>query len=964
MKTLFRAALIGIIIALLSQSMLSTTNSQSTSVINTTDTISGNPLWYGIGSDWRIYQSTPQNPGGTRLNLTELLQGWQDDITNYQKNYAFNTIRLACSFADSGENLTESVLNMTELDDVLQLFASYNIKVILDLHNYDDPVRNVTDMPGFFGSSKWIADWMNVASRYKESTEILAYEIYNEPSYAFGNWDPSVTGGGCGIPYNGTGKSVTMALAECVDAIRSVGDNHPIIYPDPHYFTVANNENDPEQFFESADNRQNIVITFHDWFQDEPQSVFEASWNNSINLQKSWESYYPIWIGEFGMFDNSSFQTEVNSEIIKWAVDNLVGFSMFIARSNPAAREEQWNMSENALADFTPPVLTPPTTEIYVTGTQGLNEWYISNVTVALAATDNQTEISLTQYSFDGTTWTDYIGPFAISNEGITTLYYNSTDDFGNTELTKNQTIKIDTSYPTLTEELTGTVGANGWYTSDVTVTLISSDGLPGSGVASTEYSFDGSTWSFYTQPFVISTEGSTTLYHRVTDNAGLLYVLPSEAIKIDKTNPITTCDLSGTLGSDGWYVSDVRIALTATESSSGVASTVYSFDGTNWNVYTGPFTISNEGVTTVYYYSTNMAGDTEKTQQVTVRIAYVVAFIEAGLSSGTQWSVTLGAITQSSTSNTVKFRASLGNYTWSIGASIFGGIGIRYAASQPSGSINIPAQIVQSITFEKQYYLTMIVNFGTTSPSSGWYDTNSNVTMKATSPSTSAGERYEWLGWKGTGVGSYTGMNNPAINSVTIQGPISESDSWSHQYMLTVKTNGVHSPYSAQVFIGRIRVGSASDASPFITWFVASSLTGTIGVDSQVSYSSNARYTFTFWSDGPTANPRQSTVMTAPKVFTANYKTQFRVTFSQSGIQSNYRGVIVTIDSANYAWSGLPISFWWDSGITQTFRFLSPLTMANRKYMWSFTTGLSTVQSGTITILSAGVIIGKYIRN
>jgi len=96
-----------------------------------------------------------------------------------------------------------------------------------------------------------------------------------------------------------------------------------------------------------------------------------------------------------------------------------------------------------------------------------------------------------------------------------------------------------------------------------------------------------------------------------------------SQAINIDKTPPATTIAPSGSTGNNGWYTSDVQVTLTATdnEGGSGVKNTEYSFDGTNWNLYTVPFTITNEGTTIVYYRSTDNAGNIELTKTQTVKI-------------------------------------------------------------------------------------------------------------------------------------------------------------------------------------------------------------------------------------------------------------------------------------------------------------------------------------------------------
>ena len=178
----------------------------------------------------------------------------------------------------------------------------------------------------------------------------------------------------------------------------------------------------------------------------------------------------------------------------------------------------------------------------------------------------------------------------------------------------------IDTTSPETTiSSISGTPGHEGWYTSDVTVTLSATDDI--SGVAVTEYSFDGINWFNYTVPFTISTEGITTLYYRSTDNAGNMEGTGVEIIIIDKTPPVTTTSLTGTPGLKGWYTSDVTITLSATDNVSGVNRTEYSFDGINWFNYTVPFTISTEGITTLYYRSTDNAGNMEATSTEVIMV-------------------------------------------------------------------------------------------------------------------------------------------------------------------------------------------------------------------------------------------------------------------------------------------------------------------------------------------------------
>jgi uncharacterized lipoprotein YddW (UPF0748 family) len=79
--------------------------------------------------------------------------------------------------------------------------------------------------------------------------------------------------------------------------------------------------------------------------------------------------------------------------------------------------------------------------------------------------------------------------------------------------------------------------GSNGWYTSNVTVTLSAADNC--SGVARTEFSTDrGVTWQLYSGGITISAEGMTSVNYRSIDRAGNIEEAQSLTIKIDKTAP------------------------------------------------------------------------------------------------------------------------------------------------------------------------------------------------------------------------------------------------------------------------------------------------------------------------------------------------------------------------------------------------------------------------------------------
>jgi large repetitive protein len=215
------------------------------------------------------------------------------------------------------------------------------------------------------------------------------------------------------------------------------------------------------------------------------------------------------------------------------------------------------NYTDSIILDTTPPMVTvnfPPTP---------VSGWFTTSPVVgSVTATDsssNVTEILVT--GPDGTLsdvkdlgTPSASGTLTVSGDGSHMVICDATDSAGNTG-TGQTMFGIDTTPPTLTKELNGTEGTNGWYTSDVVVTLTGGD-TGGSGLASVEYNLNSSGWTAYTVPFTISTEGTNTLEHKATDNAGNVYVLTTQTIKIDKTPPVVAI----TAPANGAYYKSINV--------------------------------------------------------------------------------------------------------------------------------------------------------------------------------------------------------------------------------------------------------------------------------------------------------------------------------------------------------------------------------------------------------------------
>lgn len=92
-----------------------------------------------------------------------------------------------------------------------------------------------------------------------------------------------------------------------------------------------------------------------------------------------------------------------------------------------------------------------PMTIASSTGGEQVNGWFLSNIDVAFAATDNDGGVGVagTEYSFDdGITWLAATSSVSVQGDGIHIIFYRSTDLVGNREEPKRLEIKIDTTSP------------------------------------------------------------------------------------------------------------------------------------------------------------------------------------------------------------------------------------------------------------------------------------------------------------------------------------------------------------------------------------------------------------------------------------------------------------------------------------------------------------------------------------
>ena len=284
---------------------------------------------------------------------------------------------------------------------------------------------------------------------------------------------------------------------------------------------------------------------------------------------------------------------------------------------------------------------TPPTTDALLTGASGDNGWYRSGVTIALTASDeaggsgvkNITYAATGAQTIASTTVAGATANTAITANGQTSFTYSARDNANNVEPTQTIALKIDKDAPTTTATPACTSGANGWYRSPVTVALASADNAAGSGVSTLTYGASGAesiattTVNGSTASASIATDGATTLTYSALDAAGNGEATRSLGVKVDTVAPGTSFQLAGTAGNNGWYRSNVTVTLKATDLTSGVASISVRGAGADptatqtFTADTATISFQTEGTNTLTYFATDVAGNIESTNTLTVRI-------------------------------------------------------------------------------------------------------------------------------------------------------------------------------------------------------------------------------------------------------------------------------------------------------------------------------------------------------
>ena len=115
--------------------------------------------------------------------------------------------------------------------------------------------------------------------------------------------------------------------------------------------------------------------------------------------------------------------------------------------------------------------------------------------------------------------------------------------------------------------------------------------------------------------------DGDYTWTLKAADAWGNPSITRNGELTVDGTPPTTQAGPDGVAGAAGWLVSPATVVLTARDALSGVKSTSWRVNDGPSTTYTGPVTVSTNGVVTFEYRSTDRAGIRESWRKLTLRI-------------------------------------------------------------------------------------------------------------------------------------------------------------------------------------------------------------------------------------------------------------------------------------------------------------------------------------------------------
>ena len=234
--------------------------------------------------------------------------------------------------------------------------------------------------------------------------------------------------------------------------------------------------------------------------------------------------------------------------------------------------------------------------------------------------------------------------------------------------------------------------GTNGWVRGAAEVAVNATDDSAEQPVV--EVATGSGDWIDYESPVAVTAQGETTVKYRATDADGLASADRELTVKLDSVAPVTTAKAE--LSTVAATRDRATVKITATDTTSGVASTSYRIDGGKWAILGEKDPVlTGFGPHEIEYFSTDVAGNAAAPGKQVVVISDVDT-LQALVKPTVTGSVKVGAKLKASTgtwnTNGVAFR-----YQWLRSGVVIAGqtaatYTVRASDSQKSLAVRVTA--------------------------------------------------------------------------------------------------------------------------------------------------------------------------------------------------------------------------------------------------------------------------------
>lgn len=301
-----------------------------------------------------------------------------DSILDQIKQLGYNVIRVpfCTQMLDKGskptdidyyENTDLKGLGPLELlDKLVAKAAKRKLRIILDRHSPEADKQSALWYTTKYNEARWIADWKQLAERYKGNGTVIGFDLHNEPQ------DPATWG-------SGDAKTDWRLAAErAAEAILGVNDKLLIIVQgvqtaDSKSYWWGGNLKLASKHPVRVKVPGRLVYSAHDY----PNSVDAQPWFSDAkfpaNLEPLWDEMWgylvkkkiaPVLLGEFGTFYKDSQDQVWLKELLKYIDTNKINFTYWCLNPNSnrtgGILKDDWKTVETAKQSLLKPLLAPP----------------------------------------------------------------------------------------------------------------------------------------------------------------------------------------------------------------------------------------------------------------------------------------------------------------------------------------------------------------------------------------------------------------------------------------------------------------------------------------------------------------------------------------------------------------------------------------------------------------------------